>query len=288
MDFYKYNNNQFDEKELEKYIKEIQSHFPNVEVTLDNVNDCSLVLTERQNCRNCPGLHSCKNQVKGFMTDMVEDKFTSIPCRFKKEIIEKNSKDSLIKTLYMPQSIKEYTFENYNLECESRQKIYSYVQNFIINYGKEPVKGLYISGTFSIGKTYTLACIANELSKAGISSLLIYFPDLVSDIKQALNDQRFTSVVNMLKEIDVLMLDDFGSENMTPWLRDEILGPVLNYRALEHKPVFVSSNLSIAEIKTHIMIDKFKSSEIKAERILERLKTVSITISMDDSQKYKR
>ena len=84
------------------------------------------------------------------------------------------------------------------------------------------------------------------------------------------------------------MLDDFGSENMTPWLRDEILGPVLNYRALEHKPVFVSSNLSIAEIKTHIMIDKFKSSEIKAERILERLKSVSITISMDDSQKYKR
>ena len=287
MDFYKYNDD-FNNLELENYIKEIQSHFPGIEVTLDNVNDCSLVLKEKTNCRNCPGLNCCKNQVKGFMTDVIDEKFISVPCKFKKEINAKNSQNSLIKTLYMPESIKEYTFENYDINCESRKKIYSHIQNFIVTFGREQVKGLYIYGTFSIGKTYTLGCIANELSKNGISSLLIYFPDLVSDIKQSLSDQRFTSIVNMLKEIDVLMLDDFGSENMTPWLRDEILGPVLNYRALEHKPVFISSNISTGEIKSHLMIDKYKSSEIKAERIMERLKAVSISISMDDSEKYKR
>ena len=40
------------------------------------------------------------------------------------------------------------------------------------------------------------------------------------------------------------MLDDLGSENMSAWLRDEVLGPVLNYRVLECKPLFISSNIS--------------------------------------------
>ena len=287
MDSYKYDGN-IDNQILEKYIKEVQSHFPTSSITLDNVNDFNLVLEEKENCRNCLGLHQCKNRAKGFYTDVLDDKFVSTPCKYKKELTNKDLKNSLIKTLYMPEAIKEYTFEDYDINCESRQKIFSYVQNFIVNYGKEIVKGLYIYGTFSIGKTYTLGCIANELSKNGISSLLIYFPDLVSDIKQSLSDQRFTSIVNMLKEIDVLMIDDIGSENMTPWLRDEILGPVLNYRALEHKPVFFSSNLSINELKKHLMIDNYKTSEVKVDRILSRLDAVTNTKNMEDSPKYKR
>ena len=92
----------------------------------------------------------------------------------------------------------------------------------------------------------------------------------------------------MLKSIDVLMLDDLGSENMTPWLRDEILGPVLNYRILEGKPVFISTNLSYNDLKAHLAIDKNPANAIKAERLLSRLQGLIRNIDMNDSKNYRK
>ena len=51
-----------------------------------------------------------------------------------------------------------------------------------------------------------------------------------STFKLTFENQTFD--LNYLKSVDVLLLDDFGSENMTNWLRDDVLGPVLNYRLI--------------------------------------------------------
>ena len=118
---------------------------------------------------------------------------------------------------------------------------------------------------------------------------MIYFPDLVTDLKNAISDNnRYQSLINMLKSVPVLMLDDLGSENMTPWIRDEILGPVINYRVLENKPVFISSNIKPGDLKNHLAIDKSSESVLKADRIISRLNALMVSINMDDSNKYSR
>ena len=38
------------------------------------------------------------------------------------------------------------------------------------------------------------------------------------------------------------MLDDIGSESMTSWMRDEVLGRILNYRMHKGLPTFFTSN----------------------------------------------
>ena len=117
---------------------------------------------------------------------------------------------------------------------------------------------------------------------------MIYFPDLVLDLKNALGDPRFEELVNKLKSIDVLMLDDLGSENMTPWLRDEIFGPVLNYRILENKPVFISSNLNFTDLKTHLAIEKGTANTTKADRLLSRLQGLVRFLDMNDNKNYRK
>ena len=92
----------------------------------------------------------------------------------------------------------------------------------------------------------------------------------------------------MLKDVDVLMLDDLGSENMTSWLRDEILGPVINYRLMENKPVFISSNIKPGDLEEHLAIDKAKENVLKARRIISRLNDMVDCIDMSDSEKYRR
>ena len=117
---------------------------------------------------------------------------------------------------------------------------------------------------------------------------MIYFPDLVLDLKNALGDPRFEELVNKLKSIDVLMLDDLGSENITPWVRDEILGPVINYRMMSGLPVYISSNLNPNDLIKHLSIEGGKASELKANRIISRMTSMISSINMDDSQRYKR
>jgi primosomal protein DnaI len=84
------------------------------------------------------------------------------------------------------------------------------------------------------------------------------------------------------------MLDDLGSENMTPWLRDEILGPVINYRMMAKKPLYISSNLNPKDLQNHFSIDDTKPSNLKAERILSRMTSLAVSLNMNDSKSYKR
>ena len=279
----KYNFGSSDMAMTENFIKEIQKSFPNHEVNINNVNDFAIMLEEMKNCKACKGLASCKNTENGYYTDFSDKGFVVVPCKYRKEYEAKNS--SLIKTLYLPRKIINASLDEFEANSESRNKIYKYIVELPNN---EEAKGLYLYGTFSTGKTYTLAVIANEYSKIGKESLLIYFPDLVLDLKNALGDSRFEELVNKLKSIDVLMIDDLGSENITPWVRDEILGPIINYRMMSGLPLYISSNLSPKDLEGHLSIDNSSSSNMKAKRIISRMISLVKTISMDDSKRYKR
>ena len=95
---------------------------------------------------------------------------------------------------------------------------------------------------------------------------------------------RLEELINYLKSVDVLLIDDFGSENMTPWLRDEILGSVINYRLMEEKPIFISSNIdpNSDDFIMHLSMTKAPSELLKAERIKSRINGLTKNIELDN------
>ena len=271
------------------FVNEIQKELLEYKVNIENVNDFSVLLEERKNCAKCKNLASCSNTNNGYYTCYEDDLFVLKPCRYKKELDSQNKKDSLIKTLYLPKKVLEADLALYDLESESRRNLYKYTARFVSAMeNNEECKGLYLAGSFAKGKTYTLACIANELAKKNVSCLLIYFPDLVVDLKSAMGSSRFDELLNTLKSVDVLMLDDLGSEKMTEWVRDEILGPVINYRLMEGKPLFISSNLQPNQYMDTLILNKDSSDRLKAERIMNRLVSLVSCVNMDDSKTYRR
>src|SRR5690625_6113715 len=70
-----------------------------------------------------------------------------------------------------------------------------------------PKKGFFFSGPFGVGKTYLLGAIANRLQDLNISSTLIYMPEFVREIREAIKDQSVEEKVDVFKHADVLMLD---------------------------------------------------------------------------------
>lgn len=78
------------------------------------------------------------------------------------------------------------------------------------------------------------------------------------------------------------MLDDFGAETMSNWVRDEVLGAILQYRMAEQLPTFFTSNLGFNELTQHLALtQRGERDVVKAARIMERIKVIADPIVLD-------
>ncbi len=250
--------------------------FSGADINDDNALAYLEVFNSVKHCKNCKGLNECRNNVIGF-TKYFDTKSNTVKaemCKYKQSLEKKEYDSRLFKTMFMPSNVLEYTLDTYTLDTPKRKAAYKCATRFIEN--PNHVKGLFLSGTFGCGKTYLLACVANELSKRGTSVILAYFPDLVREIKNNItNGEKLEEIINRLKTVDVLMLDDLGSENLSSWLRDEIIGPILNYRYEAGTSVCISTNLSSEELLQHFSKTSDSTDTVKAARLMKRLVGVS-------------
>ncbi len=69
----------------------------------------------------------------------------------------------------------------------------------------------------------------------------------------------------------LLLIDDIGAETTTAWSRDEILGPILQYRMQAKLPTFFTSNLNLEQLEKHLSVTKDSVDIVKAKRIIERI-----------------
>lgn len=180
------------------------------------------------------------------------------------------------------------SLDHFTISTKEREKALKLSRDLINSYDTNgSFKGLYIYGKYSTGKTYLISAIANELSKKGLSVLFAFMPDLVRNIKTGMTERDLESRVNILKRTDVLMLDDLGGENMTPWFRDEILLPIIQYRLSGKLPVFFTSNLTMEELVDTLAISKSNTDYVKSVRLIQRIRDLTTYVSLNEEQ-YKK
>ena len=51
------------------------------------------------------------------------------------------------------------------------------------------------------------------------------------DLKNSFNEYGNDNNIEELRNVDYLIIDDLGGENVTAWSRDEVLAAVLTYRS---------------------------------------------------------
>ena len=161
-----------------------------------------------------------------------------------------------------------------------------YLKNFYDNYSiSNYQKGIYLHGSFGSGKTFLLAALLNELKEKKKAKFeIVYYPTLLRNLKEDLS--IVDSKVNYYSNIEILLLDDIGAENVTNSGREEILGTILQYRMDNHLTTFFTSNLDINELEKHLSITKDDMDMVKARRIIERIK--QLTIDMELISKNRR
>lgn len=196
----------------------------------------------------------------------------------KYKLKEEYRKNKNIQSIGMESELLEASVNDFSVDTAERRSAANYARQFVNSYKtKNPIKGLYICGPFRSGKTYLASAIAHEVAALNYSVIDVYYPELSSYVKSLIDSEEFTaySIVEKLKYCDLLILDDFLGENLSPWMRDEILGPVLQYRMVKKKGTIFTSNVSMQTLVTRLRKDGSEMETTKAQRIAERVKEIS-------------
>lgn len=178
-----------------------------------------------------------------------------------------------LKLINLPASLKKVSFADVDADDEKRFTVFQRLVEFSEAY-PHVRKGLYLYGDFGVGKSFMVAALAHDLSeKRGVSSTLLHYPSFVIDVKNAIGDGNVKTLVDDIKLSEVLILDDIGAEQSTPWVRDEILQVILQYRMQENLPTFFTSNFNFEELELHFAKGKHGNDETwEARRVMERIR----------------
>lgn len=252
-----------------------------LENTVDELNKCS----------KCKNLIECKNSVNGcvYYPTLNEGRleFNYVACKYKnKQLEELNVKRS--KSFGLSNDLKNARMSDIDINDTKRVEIIKWLKKFYDNYPKDK-KGLFLHGSFGSGKTYLIAALLNELAKKDYDTVLVYYPELLTKLKSSFDvngENNYSDLLNTLKNADILLLDDLGAETVTNWSRDEILGTILQYRMENNLSTFITSNLNIEELETHLSLAKNSMDKVKARRIIERVK--QLTFDMELVSKNRR
>ncbi|MDD3129125.1 MAG: primosomal protein DnaI [Candidatus Izemoplasmatales bacterium] len=246
----------------------------------DVIRSLNVFLTfrdEKNICSKCKGIDDCKLSTVGFTPNLEYNKkyieLTYTRCKYNRF----NTAIDNIYAMYVPKKIFNASLDDYDLIGDTRKTINNYMLKFLKDYNKDNfVKGMYISGKYGTGKTYILAIMANELAKLGHKVYFAYYPDLARELKSSIGDGTLEEKITALKETEVLMLDDIGGEYFSEFIRDEVLGPILQHRLLDNKPTFFSSNLIYNDLAKSFRKNDNNLETISSFRIIERIKRMTV------------
>jgi DNA replication protein DnaC len=180
-----------------------------------------------------------------------------VPCSCRSEEITQSARTRLFRMSSL-EALKNLRFDNFEkrghvglgkLQAGAIENAY----NQAFNFAEHRQGWLLMLGRYGCGKTHLAAAIANHAIEAGISTLFLTVPDLLDWLRYAYagGDMSFEERFEEIREIPLLILDDFGTHNATPWAQEKIY-QIINHRYINQLPTVVTSNFLIIDFEGRI------------------------------------
>jgi len=128
-------------------------------------------------------------------------------------------------------------------------------------FAEKPKGWIIFLGSYGCGKTHLAAAIANYRASLGAPPLFIMVPDLLDHLRATFNPKSDVSYDRRFDEIrttPLLILDDLGTQSMTPWVREKLY-QLFTYRYNAELPTVISTADTLDKIDARIrsrMLDK--------------------------------
>ena len=160
-----------------------------------------------------------------------------------------------------------WTFENDNGRNPLISKAKTYADKWSDMLSKNI--GLLLWGEVGTGKTYFAACIANALVENCVSVKMTNFSTILNDLFYE-NDKN--QYIDRLNNHNLLIIDDLGIERDTEYALEQVYN-IIDARYKSNKPLIVTTNLTITEIKNPV--------DTTHKRIYDRVLEMCVPVKFD-------
>ena len=121
-------------------------------------------------------------------------------------------------------------------------------------------QGLLFYGDVGTGKSYTAACIANELLKRRVPVVMTSLIKLIEIIQRG--ESQETVILNRMNQAKLVIFDDLGAERSTDYALERIYS-IIDARYRRRLPMILTTNLTLKQMK--------EERDLRYSRIYDRI-----------------
>ena len=166
--------------------------------------------------------------------------------------VKRLAHQKMLEQLCKDMPVESFSFESFSLDFyqgDDRVKMeknftdcQSYVKDFSL-----ASDSIYMLGGTGLGKTHLAFAMAKEIVKKGFSVVYSPAPTLISELEKEHFGQTAEKVSDFYKSADLLIIDDLGTEYLSPVAKSS-LHHVVDHRLLMKLPTIINSNLLPSEL----------------------------------------
>ena len=152
---------------------------------------------------------------------------------------------------YFSDKVNEEKYASQKSPRDNILEIKKISENFCNNILNKKEKNLLFIGDTGLGKTFLSNCIAGKTIKNGYTAIYQTAPilmDIITEYKTSFEKDAVTKEkYNQIFDVDLLVIDDLGTETMTDFKFTELLN-IINTRIIKGKKMVISTNLSLQKL----------------------------------------
>lgn len=186
--------------------------------------------------------------------------------------------NNIYKDNYMKKRLQKYNFENFSDTYKEENVINQLIKFTDLCIKSEMKNGLIIYGNIGYEKTYFGACIANKMIEQNKIALMEKSSSIIDRIKESFNKEGLSEIeiIELYSNVDMLIIDDFGNENLNKWALEKLY-KIISNRYDNELPIVITTRYNKEQLIEQLSTEN--DTEI-AEEIVEVLNEMCYGIAI--------
>ena len=172
-------------------------------------------------------------------------------CECKREEHERSRRQMLLKYCELPYGSEDTTFDNFRVDKRWPSLLEAKQAAIELAEESTDTKWLILLGEVDCGKSHLAVAICRKWLERSRPARYVLVPIMLDDLRSGYNAKEgadtYDKKLNFLFKVDLLVLDDLGTQTPTPWAMERLM-MIIDYRYVNGLPLVVTTNKDLTNL----------------------------------------